>query len=89
MTEENAAIRIFLPIIAAEKERVAKGSGRSYQEVNALTKRFDDMRNQMRALLGMSEEQMEKAARTGAVPTMVQPKARKGKGKNKGNRRYF
>ena len=41
------------------------------------------MRNQMRALLGMSEEQMEKAARTGAVPNMMQPKVHKGKGKTK------
>ena len=89
MTEEERRNPDFLANNRSRNERVAKGSGRSYQEVNALTKRFDDMRNQMRALLGMSEEQMEKAARTGAVPTMVQPKARKGKGKNKGNRRYF
>lgn len=89
MTEEERRNPDLLANNRSRKERVAKGSGRSYQEVNALTKRFDDMRNQMRALLGMSEEQMEKAARTGAVPNMMQPKVHKGKGKNKGNRRYF
>ena len=79
----RTAQSICLPTTAAVRNVVAKGSGRSYQEVNALTKRFDDMRNQIGALLGMSEEQMEKAARTGAVPNMMQPKVHKGKGKTR------
>ena len=41
--------------------RIAKGSGRPYQEINALTKRFEEMRKQMLAFAGMSEEDMKRA----------------------------
>ena len=41
----------------------------------------------MLAFAGMSEEDMEKAARRGGVP-MKAPKVKKGKGKNKGGFRF-
>ena len=71
----------------SRKERIAKGSGRPYQEINNLTKRFDDMKRQMIAMAGMSEEDMQKAARSGNMP-MKAARPKKGKGKNKGGFRF-
>ena len=70
----------------SRRERIAKGSGRSYQEVNALTKRFDDMKKQMQAMSGMSEADMQRSMRTGQG--MPQQKVKKGKGKGKGSFRF-
>lgn len=70
----------------SRRERITKGSGRSYQEVNALTKRFDDMKKQMQAMSGMTEQDMARSMRTGQG--MPQQKVKKGKGKGRGNFRY-
>ena len=70
----------------SRRERIAKGSGRPYQEVNALTKRFDDMKKQMQAMSGMSEADMQRSMRTGQG--MPQQKVKKGKGKGRGNFRF-
>ena len=70
----------------SRRERISKGSGRSYQEVNALTKRFDDMKKQFQAMAGMSEQDMQRSMRTGqGIP---QQKVKKGKGKGRGNFRF-
>ena len=71
----------------SRKMRIAKGSGRPYQEINNLTKRFEDMKKQMIAMAGMSEEDMQKAARNGNMPIRA-GKPKKGKGKNKGGFRF-
>lgn len=63
------------------RERVSKGSGRPYQEVNALTKRFDDMKKQLKAMGGLNESDMAKQMQN---PRPSQ-KQSKGKGKGKGN----
>lgn len=68
----------------SRRERISRGSGRPYTEVNALTKRFDDMKKQMQGLAGMDPEKMQKTMSSGNSP-MNQTKARKGKGKGKGN----
>ena len=36
---------------ASRKERIAKGSGRSVQEVNALLKRFEDSKRMMKMMM--------------------------------------
>ena len=73
----------------SRKSRIANGSGRSYQEINALTKQFEEMRTQMKALMNMDEEQMEKISKGQAsMPNMPAPKVKKGKGKNKGGFRF-
>lgn len=72
----------------SRKERIAKGSGRSYPEVNALTQQFDTMKKQMKQMMGLDEQQMEKMAKGGYVPNMPQQKVKKGKGKNKGGFRF-
>lgn len=68
----------------SRKERIAKGSGRSYPEVNNLTQQFEQMKKSMKQMMGMDEAQMEKAAKQGYMPGMTPQKVKKGKGKNKG-----
>ncbi len=68
------------------RERISKGSGRTYQEVNALTKKFDDMKKQMQSVSGMSEDEMARNMKSGQG--MPQQKAKKGKGKGRGGFRY-
>ena len=87
MTKEERKNPDLIATSYSRKMRIAKGSGRPYQEINALTKRFEEMRKQMLAFAGMSEEDMEKAARRGGVP-MKAPKVKKGKGTNKGGFRF-
>ena len=87
MTKEERKNPDLIATSYSRKMRIAKGSGRPYQEINSLTKRFEEMRKQMLAFAGMSEEDMEKAARRGGVP-MKAPKVKKGKGKNKGGFRF-
>ena len=70
----------------SRRERISKGSGRPYPEVNALTKRFDDMKRQMQAMSGMSEADVAKSMKTGQG--MPKQKVKKGKGKGRGNFRY-
>lgn len=71
----------------SRKERIVRGSGRSYQEVNQLTQRFEDMRSQMKALMGLDENQLSKIQQ-GKMAPPIQRKVKKGKGKNKGNFRF-
>ena len=87
MTKEERKNPDLIATSYSRKMRIAKGSGRPYQEINNLTKRFAEMKKQMLAFAGMSEEDMERAARRGGVP-MKAPKAKKGKGKNKGGFRF-
>lgn len=73
----------------SRKTRIATGSGRTYQEINSLTKKFEEMRSQMKALMGMDEEQMEKVSKGKApMPNLYNTKPKKGKGKNKGGFRF-
>ena len=70
----------------SRRERISKGSGRPYPEVNALTKRFDDMKKQMQAMSGMNEADMTRSMKTGQG--MPKQKVKKGKGKGRGNFRF-
>ncbi len=71
----------------SRKERIALGSGRSYPEINALTKRFEDMKQQMQMMMGLDEKEMQKIAEGKKMPQMQQ-RPHKGKGKNKGGFRF-
>lgn len=68
----------------SRKTRIAKGSGRSYAEVNQLTKMFEQMRTHMKAMMNMDESDMEKMAKGQKPMPMPQMKQKKGRGKNKG-----
>ena len=71
----------------SRKERIALGSGRSYPEINALTKRFEDMKQQMQMMMGLDEKEMQKIAEGKKMP-QIQSRPHKGKGKNKGGFRF-
>ena len=83
MTEEERRKPELIASSPSRRERVSKGSGRSYQEVNNLVKRFEDMKKQMKAMSGMSEADMQRSMKTGQG--MPQQKVKKGKGKGRGN----
>lgn len=72
----------------SRKDRIANGSGRSYQEINALTKRFEEMKKQMQMMMGLDEQEMQKIADGKKIPNMGNVHAKKGKGKNKGGFRF-
>ena len=86
MTEEERKKPDLIATSPSRRERVSKGSGRSYQEVNSLVKRFEDMKKQMKAMSGMSEADMQRSMQTGQG--MPKQKVKKGKGKGRGNFRF-
>jgi len=88
MTVEERKNPQLLEISRSRKERVAKGSGRSYTEVNNLTKQFETMKEQMKQVAGMDESDMEKVSKGKYTPSIPQRKVKKGKGKNKGGFRF-
>lgn len=81
MTKEERKYPELVAKSPSRRERISKGSGRPYQEVNALTKRFDEMKGRMQAFSGMSEDSIQKQMQN---PRPV-VKQKKGKGKGKGN----
>ena len=75
------------------RERIAKGSGRSIQEVNKLRETLETMKKSMRQMKNMDESQlknMERQVKSGNYSAMpgAQTKYKKGKGKGKGNFRF-
>lgn len=87
MTPEERKKPELLAKSSSRRERISKGSGRSYQEVNALTKRFEDMKNQMKMFANMGDGQMAANMAKGQMP-QPKTKAKKGKGKGRGNFRF-
>ena len=83
MTKEERRHPELLDNSYSRRQRVARGSGRPYNEVNGLIKRFNDMKKQMKQLGNMSEDDIK----SGKMPRMNQPapSQKKGKGKGRGN----
>ena len=87
MTKEERRNPDLVSKSQSRKERIARGCGRGYPEINALTRQFEDMRTQMKRMMGLDERGMKQMAKTGMPPSnMSRPK--KGKGKNKGQFRF-
>ncbi len=86
MTKEERRKPELLAKSSSRRERISKGSGRPYTEVNNLIKRFDSMKQQFKALSNMSETDLK----TGKFKQQManQGKAKKGKGKGRGNFRF-
>ncbi len=87
MTKEERKNPNLIATSYSRKMRIAKGSGRPYQEINNLTKRFEEMRKQLLSFSGFSDDELQKMASRGQMP-IKQPKQKKGKGKNKGGFRF-
>lgn len=73
---------------SSRRERISKGSGRPYPEVNSLTKRFEDMKKQMQMVSNMGEDDMKKQALNKNQFNSQPRKQKKGKGKGRGNFRF-
>ncbi|MDD3191296.1 MAG: signal recognition particle protein [Bacilli bacterium] len=84
MTKEERKNPEWIAKSPSRRERISKGSGRPYPEVNALTKRFDDMKKQMQALSGINEQNYKNQIQKPLTPS----KPKKGKGKGRGNFRF-
>ena len=83
MTPEERKNPDLVAKSSSRRERISRGSGRAYTEVNNLIKRFDEMKQSFKMLSGMSETDI----RTGKFQQQManQQKAKKGKGKGRGN----
>lgn len=84
MTEEERKNPELVAKGYSRRERIAKGSGRPYTEVNALTRRFEDMKKQISMLSNMDEDKLNQQIQRGQMPN-YSPKQKKGKGKGRGN----
>lgn len=84
MTEEERKNPELVAKGYSRRERIAKGSGRPYTEVNALTRRFEDMKKQISMLSNMDEDKLNQQIQRGQMPN-YSPKPKKGKGKGRGN----
>lgn len=78
MTPEERRKPELLAKSVSRRQRISVGSGRSYTEVNALTKRFEDMVKSMNQMTRMDPNSMHN-------PSMPTPKQKKGKGKGRGD----
>ncbi len=90
MTKAERANPDLIEKSSKRRERIAKGSGRSIQEVNKLRQSLQAQRAMGKQLQGMDEKkakQMQRQIQTGSMPNMG-VKQKKGKGKNKGGFRY-
>lgn len=82
MTKEERRHPNLLDESYSRRQRIARGSGRPYNEVNGLIRRFNEMKKQMKQFSGMSEEDLAR----GRMPRMnPQTQQKKGKGKGRGN----
>ena len=91
MTEQERKHPELIDRDYKRRERIARGSGRSIQEVNRLRQSMDQMKKTMKQMNGMSEtdmRRMQSQMQNGNMGGMMQPKYHKGKGKGKGNFRY-
>ncbi len=73
------------------RERIAKGSGRSIQEVNKLRESLQNMKQTMKRMNNMSEtdaKRMQAQMANGNYQGFAPTKVKKGKGKGKGNFRF-
>ena len=92
MTEQERRHPELIDRDFKRRERIAKGSGRSVQEVNKLRESLTQMRKTMKQMNGMTEAdalRMQNQMKAGNFNGMGgQQKVKKGKGKNKGAFRF-
>ena len=92
MTEEERKHPELIDKDFKRRDRIAKGSGRSIQEVNKLRQTLDVMKKQMKQMRNMdpsSMKRMASQAQNGNLSGLAgNVKAKKGKGKGKGSFRF-
>ena len=92
MTEEERKHPELIDKDFKRRDRIAKGSGRSIQEVNKLRQTLDVMKKQMKQMRNMDSSSMKRMAsqaQNGNLSGLAgNVKAKKGKGKGKGSFRF-
>lgn len=91
MTEQERKHPELIDKDFKRRERIAKGSGRSIQEVNKLRQSLEQMKASMKQMRNMSEtdvKRMESQIKTGNYQSIAPTTYKKGKGKGKGNFRF-
>ncbi len=92
MTEEERKNPDLIDKDFKRRDRIAKGSGRSIQEVNRLRETLSQMKQQMKQMKNMNEDdakRLQNQVKAGNYQGIAKPqKAHKGKGKNKGSFRF-
>lgn len=91
MTEKERSHPELIDKDYKRRERIAKGSGRTIQEVNQLRTSLEQMKKTMKQMSNMTEAdamRMQSQMKNGNYSGMASPKVYKGKGKGKGNFRY-
>ena len=91
MTEEERKHPELIDKDFKRRDRIAKGSGRSIQEVNKLRQSLEQMKSQMKKMSNMSEtdmKRMQSQVKNGNYSGLSSTHVSKGKGKGKGNFRY-
>ena len=91
MTEEERKHPELIEKEFKRRDRIAKGSGRSIQEVNKLRESLAQMKQSMKQMKNMNEDdmkRMQQQVKNGNYSGMQQPKVKKGKGKGKGTFRF-
>ena len=91
MTEKERCHPELIDKDFKRRDRIAKGSGRSIQEVNRLRTMLDQMKKTMKQMKNMDENDAKRLSsqmKNGNYSGFAQPKQSKGKGKGKGGFRY-
>ncbi len=91
MTEQERKHPELIDKDFRRRERIAKGSGRSVQEVNKLRESLQSMKMAMKKVNNMSDtdaKRMQTQMQNGNYNAFAPTKVKKGKGKGKGNFRY-
>ena len=91
MTEQERKHPELIDRDFKRRDRIAKGSGRSIQEVNKLRQTLSTMKQSMKQMKNMDEndmKRMQSQVKNGNYSGIAQPKAKKGKGKGKGSFKF-
>ena len=91
MTEQERKHPELIDKDFKRRDRIAKGSGRSIQEVNKLRSTLEQMKKTMKQMNNMTPEQQKRMGAqmsTGNYSGLGPQKVKKGKGKNKGGFRF-
>ena len=91
MTEEERKHPELIDKDFKRRDRIAKGSGRSIQEINKLRQMLEQTKKTMKQMKNMNEtdaKRMQQQMKNGNYSGIAQPKAHKGKGKGKGQFRF-
>lgn len=88
MTEQERKDPKLIDSSFKRRERIAKGSGLEISDVNRLREALEAQKKIFKQMSNMNEDELEKFQKNPQSLPNMQPKSKKGKGKNKGQFKY-